>query len=51
MDGCYAEYFLAEAAFAARVPDGIDPFVAAPLTCAGVTTYKAVKVAAFSPLS
>jgi propanol-preferring alcohol dehydrogenase len=27
------------------VPEGIDPFDAAPLTCAGVTTYKAVKVA------
>jgi propanol-preferring alcohol dehydrogenase len=27
------------------VPDGIDPCDAAPLTCAGVTTYKAVKVA------
>ena len=27
------------------MPDGIDPFDAAPLTCAGVTTYKAVKVA------
>jgi propanol-preferring alcohol dehydrogenase len=26
------------------VPDGVDPFAAAPLTCAGVTTYKAVKV-------
>jgi propanol-preferring alcohol dehydrogenase len=26
------------------VPDGIDPLDAAPLTCAGVTTYKAVKV-------
>jgi D-arabinose 1-dehydrogenase-like Zn-dependent alcohol dehydrogenase len=24
---------------------GVDPFDAAPLTCAGVTTYKAVKVA------
>ena len=49
VDGCYAEYFLAEAAFAARVPDGIDPFVAAPLTCAGVTTYKAVKVGRVQP--
>ena len=29
---------------AVRVPDGIDPADAAPLTCAGVTTYKAVKV-------
>ena len=26
------------------VPDGIDPPDAAPLTCAGVTTYKAIKV-------
>jgi len=37
VDGCYAEYFLAEAAFAAKVPDRIDPFDAAPLSCAGVT--------------
>jgi alcohol dehydrogenase, propanol-preferring len=27
-----------------KVPDGIDPMDAAPLTCAGVTTYKAVKL-------
>jgi len=26
------------------VPDDVDPLDAAPLTCAGVTTYKAVKV-------
>lgn len=44
MDGCYAEYFRAEAAFATPVPAGIDPREAAPLTWAGVTTYKAVKV-------
>jgi len=49
VDGCYAEYFLAEAAFATPVPDGIDPREAAPLTCAGVTTYKAVKVANVRP--
>ena len=49
VDGCYGEYFLAEAAFAAKVPDGIDPFDAAPLTCAGVTTYKAVKVGNVRP--
>jgi alcohol dehydrogenase, propanol-preferring len=49
VDGCYAEYFLAEAAFAAKVPDGIDPFDAAPLSCAGVTTYKAVKVGNVRP--
>ena len=31
------------------VPDGIDPLDAAPLTCAGVTTYKAVKVSGARP--
>jgi alcohol dehydrogenase, propanol-preferring len=49
VDGCYAEYFLGEADFAARVPDGVSPFDAAPLTCAGVTTYKAVKVGNVRP--
>lgn len=49
VDGCYAEYFLAEAAFATPVPAGIDPRAAAPLTCAGVTTYKAVKVGNVRP--
>ncbi len=49
VDGCYAEYYLAEAAFASKVPEGVDPFDAAPLTCAGVTTYKAVKVGNVRP--
>jgi propanol-preferring alcohol dehydrogenase len=49
VDGCYAEYFLAQAAFAAEVPDGVNPFDAAPLSCAGVTTYKAVKVGNVRP--
>ncbi|MCW2906160.1 MAG: alcohol dehydrogenase [Actinomycetia bacterium] len=44
VDGGFAEYFTADAAFAAPVPDGIDPIDAAPLSCAGVTRYKAVKV-------
>ncbi len=49
VDGCFAEYFVAEAAFATPVPGGIDPQAAAPLTCAGVTTYKAVKVGNVHP--
>jgi propanol-preferring alcohol dehydrogenase len=49
VDGGYAEYFLAEAAFAAPVPAGVDPREAAPLTCAGVTTYKAIKVGNVRP--
>ena len=44
VDGGYAEYVLGSAAYVGRVPEGIDPLDAAPLTCAGVTTYKAVKV-------
>ncbi len=42
--GGYAEYVLGAAAFVGLVPDAIDPLDAAPLTCAGVTTYKALKV-------
>src|ERR1700722_10601701 len=45
VNGGFAEYVVAEAAFVGRVPDAIDPLDASPLTCAGVTTYKAVKVA------
>ena len=49
VNGGFAEYFTAEAPFAALVPDGIDPVNAAPLTCAGLTTYKAVKVGGVRP--
>jgi propanol-preferring alcohol dehydrogenase len=49
VDGCYAEYVLAEADYVVTVPDGVDPLDAAPLTCAGVTTYKAVKVSGARP--
>jgi propanol-preferring alcohol dehydrogenase len=49
VDGGYAEKMLAWADFAQAVPDGIDPHEAAPLTCAGVTTYKALKVAGVRP--
>jgi propanol-preferring alcohol dehydrogenase len=45
VDGAYAEYAVADAAFVGRVPASLDPLDAAPLTCAGVPTYKAVKVA------
>jgi propanol-preferring alcohol dehydrogenase len=45
VDGSYAEYAVAFASHVVPVPDGVSAFDAAPLTCAGVTTYKAVKVA------
>src|SRR5271157_4707908 len=49
VDGTFAEYALAPAAFATPVPDGVSSRDAAPLTCAGVTTYKAIKVARVAP--
>jgi alcohol dehydrogenase, propanol-preferring len=49
VDGCFAEYVVADARFVVPVPEGIDPLDAAPLTCAGVTTYKAVKLAGARP--
>ena len=44
VNGGWAEFVVGSAQFVGRVPDSIDPLDAAPLTCAGVTTYKAVKV-------
>lgn len=49
VDGCYAEHVLADARYVVPVPDGVSSVDAAPLTCAGVTTYKAVKVAGVRP--
>ncbi|HEY3867244.1 MAG TPA: zinc-dependent alcohol dehydrogenase [Actinocrinis sp.] len=43
-DGGYAEFAVADGHYVVPVPDGVTAFDAAPLTCAGVTTYKAVKV-------
>ncbi len=43
VDGGYAEYVLAPAAFAGRLPDEIGFGEAAPILCAGVTTYKGLK--------
>jgi propanol-preferring alcohol dehydrogenase len=51
LDGGYAEYAKASAKYVAKVPAGVDPLDAAPLTCAGVTTYKAVKLSGARPAS
>ena len=45
LDGSFADYVKAYGRYVVKVPAGVDPIDAAPLTCAGVTTYKAVKVA------
>ncbi len=42
-DGGFAEYVIASAAFAARLPANVDFAQIAPILCAGVTTYKGLK--------
>jgi len=49
VNGSFAEYAVVAAAFATPVPWSISSRDAAPLTCAGVTTYKAIKVAGVAP--
>ncbi|AQZ63155.1 Alcohol dehydrogenase [[Actinomadura] parvosata subsp. kistnae] len=49
LDGGHAEYAVAHAGYVVPVPQGVSPVEAAPLTCAGVTTYKAVKVSGLRP--
>lgn len=42
-DGGYAEYLVAPAVAVALVPDDLSPVEAAPLMCAGITTYNALR--------
>ena len=42
-DGGYAEYMTAPAEAIAAVPDDLDSAAAAPLMCAGITTYNALR--------
>lgn len=42
-DGGYAEYMVAPAAALARIPEGLSAVDAAPLMCAGVTTFNALR--------
>jgi alcohol dehydrogenase, propanol-preferring len=49
VNGAFAEYAVADARYVVPVPEAISSFDAAPLSCAGVTTYKAAKVAKIRP--
>jgi D-arabinose 1-dehydrogenase-like Zn-dependent alcohol dehydrogenase len=42
-DGGYGDYLVAPAIALARVPDDLSPMEAAPLMCAGLTTYNALR--------
>jgi len=44
VDGGYAEYMIVPEAFAYRLPDGFDDLQAAPLLCAGVIGYRALRL-------
>jgi len=48
-DGGYADGLVAPATAIARIPDGLDLTEAAPLFCAGVTTFNALRHAGGSP--
>nr|MCW2728600.1 alcohol dehydrogenase [Aeromicrobium sp.] len=49
VDGAFAEYAVADATYVVAVPPQIESVDAAALTCAGLTSYKAVKVAKVGP--
>lgn len=49
VDGGMAEQSIVFADYAVKVPEGLDPAQASSITCAGVTTYKAIKVADVKP--
>ena len=42
-NGGFAEYILADPDYVAHIPGGLAPTYAAPLICAGITTYKGIK--------
>ncbi len=48
-DGALANKCIVVADYAVKVPQGLDPKLAAPIACAGVTSYKAVKVSSIKP--
>jgi D-arabinose 1-dehydrogenase-like Zn-dependent alcohol dehydrogenase len=42
-DGGYGEYMIAPVEALARMPESLDPAEAAPLLCAGITTYNSLR--------
>jgi propanol-preferring alcohol dehydrogenase len=48
-NGGFAEYILADPNYVAHIPSGIASRDAAPIICAGITTYKGIKQTAAKP--
>ncbi|MDN4073037.1 alcohol dehydrogenase AdhP [Fictibacillus terranigra] len=49
VDGGYAEYCKAPSNYVVKIPEGLDFAEVSPIFCAGVTTYKALKIAEAKP--
>ena len=49
VDGGMSEQVIVVADYAVKVPEKLDPIKASSITCAGVTTYKAIKVSKVKP--
>lgn len=49
VDGGYAEFIKAKAAYSLKVPENLSSEEAAPLFCAGVTVYRAIKNSGVKP--
>ena len=49
VDGSFAEYALGSADYLARIPSGLSFVASAPILCAGVTTYKGLKMTEAKP--
>lgn len=45
IDGGYADYAVAEGAYCFKLPEGLDDVAAAPLMCAGLIGYRALRLA------
>lgn len=49
LDGGYQEYMIVGAEALAAIPDALDPAEAAPLLCAGITTFNALRHSGATP--
>ncbi|KDQ64324.1 hypothetical protein JAAARDRAFT_27950 [Jaapia argillacea MUCL 33604] len=49
IDGGYAEYVTLRSEALAAIPEGLDPVMAAPFLCAGVTTFNSIRNMGLSP--
>jgi propanol-preferring alcohol dehydrogenase len=49
VDGCFAEYVIADPSYVGRLPPKVDFVQVAPILCAGVTVYKGLKMTEAKP--